>query len=111
MSVEKLTKEESFQIWNFQMLIVLKANGLYEVVSGELSYEDLRRDEEINSWKDAKAKKLMIISIHKKHVMHIKNYNNSKDMYDKVNIFERSTQDQVYVVCVLLQQFYNFIYE
>lgn len=108
--IEKLTNEESFQIWNFPLCVVLKANGLYEVVSKEQELESLNTEEEKSAWKkkDAKAQKYIVMSVDKKHLLHIINCKYAHEMYDKLkNIFEKSTQDQV---CNLLQQFYSCSY-
>lgn len=37
---------ESFQIWNFQIVILFKAHGIYEQVNKEKKLENLTRDAE-----------------------------------------------------------------
>lgn len=109
--IEKLCSEESFQIWNFQLNVVLKANGLFDIVNGESKLEDLNSNEKKDEWKknDAKAQKLIVMTIDKKWLLHIINSKSSYEMYEKLkNIFQKSTQDQV---CNLLQQFYNFTFD
>lgn len=72
-SIEKLKDSESFEIWKFQIQIVFKAHGQYQIVKGEIKSEDLTREEDIKLWmsKDAKAQKTIITSIDKKQMMHI----------------------------------------
>jgi len=109
--IEKLVNEESFQVWNFQLQVILKANGLHEVVNGENLLENMKNDEEKTAWirKDAKAQKLIVMSIDKKLMLHIMNCENAREMFNKLkSIFERYSEDQI---CNLLQQFYSLKFE
>lgn len=109
--IEKLKDSESFEIWKFQIQIVFKAYGQYQIVTGESKLEDQTRDEDIRSWtsKDAKAQKSIITSIDKKLMMHILNCKSSHEMFEKLcKIFEKDDQQQK---CNLLQDFFNFKYE
>lgn len=108
--IERLTNSETYQIWKFQVTILFKAHGLWEIVSGIKKMEDLADDKEKADFerKDARAQKIIITTIDKKQLMHIFNCKSSKEMYDKLkNIYEKQTEDEK---CYLMQQFFNFSY-
>lgn len=109
--IEKLSGSENFDIWKFQITVCFKAHGQWEIVSGELKYEDLTKDQEKSDWKrkDARAQKVIITSIEKKQLMHILNCDTSQKMFSKLcDIYQKDNDQQT---CTLLQDFYNFTYE
>ncbi|KAK9693484.1 hypothetical protein QE152_g34158 [Popillia japonica] len=72
--IEKLKDVESYQLWNFQLTIMFKANGLYEIVKGESKLESMKSEEEKETWKkkDAKAQKIITTTIERKTQKHKK---------------------------------------
>lgn len=109
--IEKLEDSETFQVWNFQINILFKASGLYEVVNGKKQLKDLKTDEEREEWskKDAKAQKIIITTINRKVLMHILNCESSAEMYGKLcSVYQRDNEQQK---CTLLQEFFNFKYD
>lgn len=109
--IEKLTNSESFQLWNFQVKILFKAYGLYEIIDGKQKLEDCSKEEEKQLWKkqDAKAQKVIITSIDKKIMMHIMNCNTSAEMNSKLcGIYQKDNEQQK---SSLVQEFFNFSFE
>lgn len=66
--IEKLSDIESFQLWNFQITILFKANGLHEIITGNSKLEEISTEEEKAVWrkKDAKAQKIIITTVEKR---------------------------------------------
>lgn len=109
--IEKLINSETFLIWDFQINVLFKANGFYEIVSGKRKYEEQTREEDKNDWnkKDAKAQKVIITSIDKKLMTHLLSCKTSKEMYERLcSIFKKDTEQQK---CSILQEFFNFSYD
>lgn len=110
-NIEKLIDGESYQIWKFQITVAFRANGVYQVVSGDSLQETQRTAEDKTSWekKDALAQKLIVTTVDRKLVTHLFNCKTAKDMFEKlVAIFEKGSEEQK---CALLQQFYTISYE
>lgn len=101
-SIQKLEDANTFAIWKFQVEILLKSYGLFELVKNETS-------KEVDLKKDAQAKKIIISSIAKKHIPLIMSCEEAKSMYEKLCfIFEKTSEQQK---CNLLQEFYKFTYD
>lgn len=68
--VEKLNGEENFQLWKFEITIILKVNDVTKAPTAE-------RD---TNWhkKNANAQKVFVLSLRKKPLTHIKLQNGSK---------------------------------
>lgn len=111
LQIEKLKDAESFQVWKFQISVVFKSNGNWEIVNGTRKYEELSKPEEKSAWEkqDAKAQKTIVTSIDKKLMTHIINCKYSKDMFQKLcGIFQQGTEEQK---CSLLREFFNYSYK
>ncbi|KAL1506481.1 hypothetical protein ABEB36_005841 [Hypothenemus hampei] len=94
-NIEKLTDEETYQIWKLQISTCLKASGLFEIVSGIVKSEALTNEEDKTNWikKDTEAQKLITMSIDKKILRHITECKTSKDMYKKIeSLFEKNEE-------------------
>lgn len=109
--IEKLKDSENFLIWKFQVTILFKSLGLYEIVEGTSTlgenFTELMRTE----WnrKDARAQKIIITSIERQPLIHILVCKTSHEMFKKIcAMYERDTQQQK---CTLLQEFFNFAYQ
>ncbi|XP_073996174.1 uncharacterized protein [Rhodnius prolixus] len=105
--IDKLKKPEDFQCWKFKITILLKANGLYGIVSGEeASPPQDHKDYNLFVQRDAKAQKLIILSIDKIPLTHVMTCNNSKEMFKKLKeMYERDSTQQKFD---LMQEFFNF---
>lgn len=98
--VEKLTGVENFQLWKFEITILLKADDWYNTVIND---PPANADE---AWKkkDANAQKVIVLSLTKKSLMHIINCNTAHDMWLKLcSIYERDSEYQKYA---LMQEFF-----
>lgn len=101
-NVEKLADTENFQIWKFQVEIVLRAHELYEVVTEETA--EVGRTA---AWKkkDAQAQKIIVTTVDKKSMMHLLDCKTANEMWIKIcTIYERDNEQQK---CSLLQTFYS----
>ena len=106
--IDKLKNTENFEIWNFQINIVFKANNLIDIINGKSIFEDLERENEKTNWvvKDAKAQKYIISSVEKTVLTHILNCKSSKEMYEKLCVIFQKVDEQL--ECKILQDFYSF---
>lgn len=110
-NIEKLRDSETFEIWNFQVVILFKANSLHKIVNGEEKYENLTKEDEKKSWlkRDAKAQRIIVSTIDKKVLTHIMKCETATEMYTKLcNIYRKDNEQQK---CNLLQEFFNYTYE
>ena len=106
-SVEKLNRDgNNFQIWKFQLKIILKALGLIEFI--ENSNVKPVENDKIAKWlkSDAKVQKIIISTIHKQPLMHVINCETAQQMFHKLtSIYQLDNEQQK---CNLLQEFYNY---
>lgn len=108
LQIEKLKGKENFQMWNFQITIVFKAHSLYEIVNGTKEKPTEQKDAASWDLSDAKAQKLIIMTIDKPSTLHIINCKTAKEMFEKLKItYQMNTEEQK---CKLLQEFFNFSY-
>ncbi|KYN01654.1 Copia protein [Cyphomyrmex costatus] len=104
--IEKLSEIEDFQVWKFQITIILLANELIDVI-----LEETPEEERNAAWKkkDANAKKVIVITLDKKPLLHVMGCKTAYDMWKKIiSIYERDSEQQK---CTLLQNFFSFNYE
>jgi len=109
--VEKLVDSESYKFWKFQTTVIFKAQGTFEIVNGDLKFEQVTDEKEKTSWKqkDAKAQKVIVTSVDKQYLIHILNCSTSYEMYSKIcGLFERDKDTEK---CNLLQEFFNYKYD
>lgn len=109
--IEKLSDSTNFQVWKFQITIMLKSSSLYEIVSGEKVKTESMSEKDKADWtlKDAKAQRIIITTISKIPLSHLLNCTSSYEMFKKLTaIYERDTQQQK---CSLLQQFFNHTFK
>lgn len=88
--IEKLNGVENFQLWKFEITIVLKANELYDVTKEPLAEQDA-------TWhkKDANAQKIIVLSLGKKPLTHILNCETAQSMWIKLcSIYERDSEQK-----------------
>ncbi|XP_078051636.1 uncharacterized protein LOC144477775, partial [Augochlora pura] len=108
--IEKLKDESNFQIWKFQITIVLKSMSVHNIIIGKDLPGDDWTDKMEKDWelKDAKAQRLIITSIERKPLMHLLNCLTSREMFNKLSkIYGKDTEQNKYS---LLQEFYNYTY-
>ncbi|XP_031332371.1 uncharacterized protein LOC116162795 [Photinus pyralis] len=93
---------ENWVIWKFQTTVMLKGQGLFEVVTGQLQ-KPTEGVDEISKWlrNDAKAQELIVTRIEQGPLTHLLSCETSKEMWSKL----KSVYDKESVVSVhLLQQ-------
>lgn len=102
--IEKLTGAENYQLWKFQVTILLKASDAYDIVTRE---QPIPKTE---NWarKDASAQKVIVMTIDKKIVVHIMNCETAKEMWDKITAVYQRCDEQL--KCNLLQEFFGYSY-
>ncbi|EFN74617.1 Copia protein, partial [Camponotus floridanus] len=99
--VEKLNGVENFQLWKFEITILLKANDLYEVATEVSAVQDA-------AWlkKDANAQKVIVLSLGKKPMTHVLNCKTAQSMWAKLcAIYERDSEQRK---CALMQEFFSY---
>lgn len=100
--IEKLNGVENFQLWKFEITIVLKANELYDITT------KTPLDEQDTTWnkKDANAQKVIVLSLGKKPLTHVLNCETAQSMWTKLClIYERDSEQRKYT---LMQEFFSY---
>lgn len=106
--LEKLKDSTNFSVWKFEPDILLKANSLYEIVTGDVKLEDISSVETKTDWvkKDAKAQYAIIGSVDKRYRIHLMSCKISCEMYLKINsMFERDKEQKK---TTLMEEFFKF---
>ena len=100
--VEKLKGPENFQLWKFQVTILLKANNLY------LNVLEPGPNPTTEAWtkKDAQAQKVIVLTLDKKVVMHIMSCERAMDMWNRIHAVYQRDNEQL--KCNLLQEFFGY---
>ncbi|CAH1996118.1 unnamed protein product [Acanthoscelides obtectus] len=110
-NIEKLVDNESSEMWRFQINIVFKSQGLWEIVNGIKIIDKSATAEHRTCWekKYAKAQKYIITTVDKKILLHVMSCKTSAEMYKKLcSIFQKDTEDKK---CALLCEFFNLTYQ
>ena len=103
--IEILRNANTFELWKFQIDILLQAKGLYDVIIEEEPESD---NEDFDKFKenDAKAKGIIVMTVDKRLQIHIMCCKSAKGMYEKLcALFNQETELQKQT---LLQDFFNF---
>jgi len=105
--IVKLKDAANFPIWKFQIDIILKVNGLYDIITGsEVKPETNATLKKEYEKRDAKAMKYIITTCKQTVIMHLMTCKDSKSMYSKLKAsYERDSGQQK---VTLLNRFYNF---
>jgi hypothetical protein len=104
--IDKLSEVDDFQVWKFQLTIILRANELYDIVT-----TDTPEDQRTEAWKkkDANAQRVIVTTLDKKPLLHVMSCKSAHDMWIKItSIYERDTEQQK---CALLQNFFSFNFD
>jgi len=108
--IEKLKDNETYPVWKFQITIVLKSMGLYEIVFGQ-SVQPTDSEQQKAEWlkKDTRAQKIIVTSLERQSLTHILTCVSAKEMFQRIrSVYERDTEQQK---CQLLQEFFNYKYQ
>lgn len=111
-NVQTLSGEQDFNMWKFQVGIIFKSYGLYEIVQG--SDQSIRLSSDGSNLaelerKDARAQKVIMNTINRKHLPLLMTCENARQMYEKLCfMFEKSTDDQK---CTLWEKFFEYKFD
>ena len=103
--IAKLVSNDGWTLWKFQMKVLLRASNLWEIVNGTT---EKPTGEAEDSWmtKDAKAQKILVVSLGEEPLMHIINCDTSAEMYAALeSVYEQKSQTSVHL---LQQQFFQY---
>ena len=108
--IDKLQSIEQWSCWKFQVKIILKANDLWDIVSGATQEEmtEAMFDTELkrHSRNDSKAQKIIVISMGHEPMLHIVNCKYACDMWEKLeSVYEQKSKTSIHL---LQQRFYSF---
>lgn len=108
-AVSKLTNS-NWNVWKFQVKVVLMAKGLYEITCGKET-APVEDQDKIIKWKlkDAKAQEALVIRMEDEIISHIMQCETAKEMWQKLeNIYERKSEVSAHL---LNEQFYNLKFQ
>lgn len=81
--LEKLSGSENFQVWKFQVEIMLRAHDFLSIV------QEAPLDTDIWKKKDANTQRIIVLSLDKKPLMHVMNCKTAREMWTKLsNIYQ-----------------------
>lgn len=101
---------ENWTIWKFQIQVVLKSKGLYDVVVGK-TIKPVSGENAIIEWerKDSKAQEQLVCRLENKPLTHILSCNSAEEMWNKLTtIYENKSQVSVHL---LQQRFFSMQYD
>lgn len=108
----KLKGKENWYIWKFQTSIILKAKGVFEIVTGKQKKpENERNEERVREWvkKDTKAQEILVMGMEEAPMTHIINCESSEEMWEKLLVvYEQKSEISIHLA---QQKFFNLKYE
>lgn len=109
-TIEKLAKAEDFDMWKFHVLIIMKSENLYGLLDGSDELKETMSAEQKKEWhrSDAKAQRIILMSIAKEAKLHVTTCGTAYEMYKKLSAVYEKTQDQQ--KCTVLQEFFGLKY-
>lgn len=84
--IQKLVDERSFYVWKYQLNALLKKYGLADVVH-DLEFEKPKKlgmEKRNEQKRDLQARKIILNTVHKKHVAILLTCDNARDMFQKL---------------------------
>lgn len=110
-TIDHLKGQSNYELWKFQIQVLLEANGSFGVVSGSSKKPEPTEKDLFAEWikKDSCGKKMLILTIDKGLQTHIMNCKSSNEMWSKIReMYEKKGDVQKNK---LLQEFYSATYE
>ncbi|KAL0878995.1 hypothetical protein ABMA27_003975 [Loxostege sticticalis] len=108
-NIQRLVDADTYIIWKFQFEILLKSNGLLDLISEETTNENEKKDVVSDTKRDAQVQKIICQTIDKKHIPLIMSCKSARAMFEKLKfIFEKSSEQQK---CNLLSEFYKYRFD
>lgn len=105
--VEKLKDSTNYQVWKFQITVILKAAGIMGIANGQWK-KPTEKPEDIANWTryDAHAQKTLIQTADKKILVHLMNCKTAAEMWKIItDLYEKDTDEQR---VKLMEEFFNF---
>ena len=113
--IEKLAGQEQWNLWKFQVKILLNASDLLRFIDGETSYpvvggaiKSENLEAKVNEWKrgDSKAQKIIATTMASQSLLHIINCTTARAMWLKLeSVYEAKSRESIHM---LQQRFYMF---
>lgn len=113
--IEKLSSGDQWSCWKFQIMVVLKASDLWDIVNGEEKIPIKTEDQTdavfktiMVPWqkKDSKAQRIIVVAMSQETMIHIINCKYASEMWDKLeSVFEQKSKTSAHL---LYQRFYSF---
>lgn len=113
--IEKLQSVEKWPMYKFQIRVILKANELWEIVSGESKKPEKKEgekqdifDENLKVWNlnDSKAQKYIVTSLGYEPTLHVMNCGSASEMWATLEtVYEQKSQTSIQM---LLEKYYSF---
>lgn len=120
--INKLTSNENWQQWKFQMRVIMNAADIFDVVTGKSKKPVLTKSSseteddarkrygvDYSVWKraDNKAQKYIVTSVDEQPLLYIMNCETAKEMWDKLlSIYEQKSATSI---SLLQEKFYSYV--
>ncbi|XP_073949706.1 uncharacterized protein [Choristoneura fumiferana] len=108
----KLTGSNHWPTWKFQIKVILKGRGLYELVTGELvKPAETEKPELLKQWmkNDAKAQEMLVTRMDQGPLSHLLSCETAKEMWTKLNtVYQKESEVRVHL---LQQKIFSLEYE
>lgn len=107
LKIEKLQNVSQWNLWKFQVKIILSSSDVFCVVSGD-SPAPPAADEKYAAWLklDMKAQRVIATTVGQQPLLHILNCKTAKDMWDKLfTVYEQKSNASIHL---LQQRFYSY---
>lgn len=111
LKVDKLQNIEQWSLWKFQLKVILKANELFDIVSGlEKAPPEVKGDEnktlKFFNKADSKAQKIIVMTLGQQPMLHILSCNTAHEMWSKLeSVYEQKSKTSIHLI---QQRFYSF---
>lgn len=105
----KLEGASNWNIWKFQSHVLLRSQGLLEVVDGSTVKPEAAADKAIWEKKDAKAQSWLVTRMSENAMMHIITCTTAAEMWKRLaSVYEQKSETSIHIV---QQRFFQFKYE
>lgn len=111
LKIDKLNSEDQWSTWKFQVRLSLIAADVFEVVNGDSEKPAATEAALLTAWKkkDAKAQRIIGMTVGNAQILHIRICTSGKEMWDKLHtVFEQKNETSL---LLLHQRFFAFVKE
>lgn len=106
--ISKLEGSEGWTLWKFQVRVVLRAGGLWNIANGTAKKPNTS-GRELQEWlsADAKAQRILVISMGEEPMLHIMNCDTAAEMWTFLeSVYEQKSETSIHL---LQQQFFQYV--